>query len=551
MPIHHIVLIRSPITFPVDAFHGHEGVPPLGLAYLAGSLKAEGHQVTCIDGLGEQPNHFTKLPELNLMINGLTADEVVQRIPGDAAAIAFSTMFTNEWLYSSHTLSLLRARFPELPIIVGGEHITADFHQSMADCPAIDVAVMGEGEETLVDLLQTLGEGKPLDGVRGIVFRGPDGGLTQTETRARITKLDAIPWPDWGVIPLEHYLDRGLGDDTMGKRSIPMLASRGCPYRCTFCSSPQMWTTKWLARDPHDVLREIRSYIETYSIEHFEFYDLTAIVKTSWIRDFCIALIEADLNLTWSLPSGTRSEALTPEVLGLLKQSGCSKMTLAPESGSPTTLKAIKKMVKPASMLRVMRDCHKAGIVVKANMIIGFPDQTHREVLESYWFIVRMAWAGVDDVACFHFTPYPGSELYLRLRQEGKIQPGLPYQKYISTNVINRVSNKVSWSPHLRSWEMPFLVLGAMAIFYSCSFLLRPYRVALLAYRLAFSRPVTMLEMTLKGIYHDFFRGRLLKGLTRTESLEIPVSHLTMPTSGAWPPASPDQPSNQEQPRSY
>jgi radical SAM superfamily enzyme YgiQ (UPF0313 family) len=113
--------------------------------------------------------------------------------------------------------------------------------------------------------------------------------------RERISDIDALSWPAWDGIPLDTYLDRGFGMDEYNLRSMPMLASRGCPYRCTFCSSPQMWGTTWMARDPDDVVREIRHYVERHGIQHVEFHDLTTIIDRRWILRFTEKLLDACL----------------------------------------------------------------------------------------------------------------------------------------------------------------------------------------------------------------------------------------------------------------
>ena len=115
--------------------------------------------------------------------------------------------------------------------------------------------------------------------------------LIKTEKRTRIIKLDEIPKPAWDLVPLNKYLDLGLSLGVNRGRSMPMIASRGCPFQCTFCSSPYMWGTRWLARDPKLVADEIEEYIEKYNINNIDFYDLTAIVKKSWIIEFCNEII--------------------------------------------------------------------------------------------------------------------------------------------------------------------------------------------------------------------------------------------------------------------
>ena len=183
-----------------------------------------------------------------------------------------------------------------------------------------------------------------------------------------------------------------------------------------------MWTTIWLARKPELVIAEMKQYLDRYHVTNFDFYDLTAIVKKDWIVEFARLLIKEDLNITWQLPSGTRSEALDAEVTDLLYKSGCRIINYAPESGSPEELDRIKKRVKPSRMLKSMRAAYRSRLQIKANFIFGLPGSSWRDVLNTFGFIARMAWVGVHDMNAFPFSPYPGSQLFEQLQREGRVK---------------------------------------------------------------------------------------------------------------------------------
>ncbi len=481
-----------------------QGVPPLGVAYLAAMLKAHGHTVTTVDAFGEAIDRFTRIDGTPLLINGLTAADIAARIPGDVDIIGVSCMYSNEWVYARVVIQAIALRFPDVPIIGGGEHFTADPEYALRTAPQLRAVVLGEGEETLVDLVDALMTGRALATVAGLAYL-EQGRLVQCADRKRLRVIDEIPVASWDELPLETYLAAGFGMSSLGGRNMPMLASRGCPYQCTFCSNPQMWTQRWIARDPEQVIAEIKDWIARFRVTHIEFYDLTAIVRRDWIITFANRLIEEQLGVTWSLPSGTRSEALDGEVVALLKCSGCHSMTYAPESGSPATLKRIKKMVDLPKMLRSMRSAVRAGILLKANMIVGFPGQTQGEVAESFRFMVRMAWAGVHDVAVFPFVPYPGSQLFTGLIEAGRIRKdAAAYDAFLAGNIYNEVSGMRSWSDHISDSQIKMLTVGGIAWFYSWQFLFRPHRLAGTLLRLIQQRPVTMLEKTVAVVLQNF-----------------------------------------------
>jgi len=499
-----------------------QGVPSIGIAYLAGSLKAAGHTVFVIDGFGEAVDRFRRLGDSGLLINGLNASETVDRVPSDVDIIGVSCMYSNEWLYSKVLIQAMVGRFPHVPVIAGGEHVTADAEYSLRSCAGLACVVLGEGEETLVQLVQHVEEGLSLtSGVNGIAFLSATGRFETAPPRARIRNIDDIPLPSWEETPLENYLSNGLGMASMRGRNMPMLASRGCPFRCTFCSNPVMWTQRWIARSPSRVVDEMKTYIDRYRTTHFEFYDLTAIVRRDWILEFTEILRREQLGITWALPSGTRSEALDAEVLAGLKETGCHELCYAPESGSPRTLKRIKKEVKLPRMLASIRAAVRSRISVKTNMIVGFPGQTMGEVVESYGFIVRLALSGVDDVAVFSFVPYPGSELFADLVQQGRISREEPeYEAFLAGNVYNEVFGMQSWSEHISSRQIKYLTVGGMAWFYFWQYLFRPWRAARSVYRLARSTPKTMLERTVDGILRNFVKGRK-RGIADVEITQL------------------------------
>ncbi len=504
-----VVVVRPPQILPAGAMVTNQGVPSIGVAYLAGALKAAGHSVTVIDALGEAVHRFRRLEDTGLLVNGLTAREIVERIPDDADVIGVSCMYSNEWLYSKIVIRSILQRFPRVPVVAGGEHITAEPEYSLKACPGLRCGVLGEGEETIVDLMGALATDRPLATVAGLAMLDGQGRLVRTPARNRIRNVDEIPLPSWTETPLENYLSNGFGMAAARGRNMPMIASRGCPYQCTFCSNPTMWTQRWIARSPRLVVDEMKQYIATYGVTHIEFYDLTTIVKREWIVEFTDLLRQERLPVTWALPSGTRSEALDAEIVARLKETGCHELCYAPESGSPATLKRIKKEVKLPRMLRSMRAAVKQSVSIKTNMIVGFPGQTKREVAESYWFMVKLALLGVDDVAVFPFVPYPGSALFSRLVAEGRIErDGMPYERFLAASVYNEVSRMRSWSEHISDTQIKLLTVGGIAWFYLWQYLFRPWRAIRAIARVAASRPQTMLERTVDGIIRNFVRGR-------------------------------------------
>ena len=255
---------------------------------------------------------------------------------------------------------------------------------------------------------------------------------------------------------------------------IPILATRGCPYKCTFCTSPNMWTTAYIARDPKKVVDEIEFYIKKYNARNFPFQDLTAITKKSWIISFCQEIIDRGLKFKWQLPSGTRSEVIDDEVAPLLKAAGMLEMGYAPESGSQRIRDLIKKQVKADKFYGSVRSAMKAGLHVQCFFIVGLPDEEIKDVMQTWRMIAKLAWMGVQDVAIMPYMPYPGSALYDQLLESGKVELSdkwllAPLHTHGLIQKKERMVNE-----NFSAVSQSIFIIGGFAIFYGISMVRRP-----------------------------------------------------------------------------
>ena len=498
-----VTLVRPPTVVPKWA-HTTPVCPPIGVAYVAAALRGAGHRVTIIDALGEAVFRTRSISgRPGFLLRGLAVDEIAARVDTGTRYVGVSCMFSHEWPVTRNVIEELRRALPHAVFIAGGEHITAIPEFSLVDCQALDYCVLGEGEDTIVELVEALEAGREIASVAGVAYR-EQADTIRTPARRRIRELDAITPPAWDLVPLDNYLDHGFGFGVNRGRCIPMLASRGCPYECTFCSNPTMWTTRWIARSPDLLLDEMRQYIERYRVENFDLYDLTAIVRRDWIVEFCQKIVRSGLRFTWQLPSGTRSEAIDAEVSRLLYESGCRNLSYAPESGSPAVLKRIKKKVSLDRMKASMRAAIRAGLNVKANIIIGFPDETYAEVWETLKFILDMALIGVHDMSISPFSPYPGSELFDELRQRGRI-PAFSDEYFYSLESYTDLLHTVSMSAHISGRALGWYRTFGMLLFYGVAFGVRPWRALRTVLNVFRDRQESRGEMSLRDL---FFRLR-------------------------------------------
>ena len=499
-----LVLLRTPMIVP--KWSNQSSIcPPLGLAYVAAALRQMKFEVRCIDALGEAP--FQKIiSEDNKFVNyGLSTKQILQHLSHKEFNVLFvSVMFSQEWPFVRSIIKTIKKAYPNVFLVCGGEHIAACPEFCMKECPEIDVCVVGEGEETSIDLLKTIEQKRSLSEVSGIVFRS-ETGVIRNPKRARIHKLENISWPAWDLFPLENYLSNGFGYGVNTGRTMPMLISRGCPYQCTFCSSPQMWTTKWQARNADEVIEEMQFYIDKYKVQNFDFYDLTTIVKKNWIIDFCQKVIKKNWNITWQMPAGTRSEALDDETLGLMVLSGQQMISYAPESGSAVTLQKIKKKIKVDRMKQSIKSALSKGMNVKLNLMMGFPDETHKDTFQTLIFLKDVAIMGVDDAYIGAFAPYPGSELFDQLYENGQIEK-LDDKYFFNLSSNSDIFNSYSFSKHVSTGMLAFYRLGGMLMFYTVSFILHPKRIFRLFSNVIKKREESKLAMALIQML-DRFKG--------------------------------------------
>ena len=474
----HITFVRGPIISSAGAIN-NEATPSIAFAYLTAFLEKQGYRTRVVDAIGEGIGHFWHLKQrAGFIAQGLTFDEIISRIPVETDVIGISAMFSGEWPVTRDLINAIRLRFPRQIIIAGGEHVTALPEFSLRDCPALDYCVRGEGEYPLFELLEILRKHDDPTLAPSVAFLKANGEYHNPSQITRIKTIDEIPWPKWPADYLENFWKAGKSYGVWTKRDMPFMASRGCPYQCTFCSNPQMWSTRYILRDVEDVISEIKHYLREFQITSLQFYDLTAITRKQWTVDFCKALIREGIQINWSLPSGTRSEALDAETLALLKQTGCSYLVYAPETGSQRTADIIKKRIKLPKFTESVMQAKAVGLVLRTNLIIGFPHENRKDVFATVRYGLRLALRGVDEVSINIFSPYPGSEIFMDLAQQGKVTLNDEYfYSLTSLNSDYTTLNHKTVNANIGERELALYRITFMVANYLISYFAYPERI--------------------------------------------------------------------------
>ena len=403
----------------------------------------------------------------------MSAKQVLEKIPSNATIIGFSCLYSHCWPLVLEMAGPIRKKFPNALILAGGEHPTAMVEQCL-ESDFFDLVVRGEGEETLLELIQKYFAGEDWKSLTGIGYKKEDGTIVQTIPRLRINKIDDFPMPDWDSWSIENYIDSNQVTGVNQGRSIPILGSRGCPYACTFCSNPGMWTRRYIFRDAKNLVDEMEYFKEKYNLSGFAFMDLTFIVNRKKTMSFANELIERKLNVNYQLPAGTRCEAINVELIDALEKSGLKNFALAPESGDERILKAIKKQIKMPHFYQAVRDILKTEIILGCFVVIGFPEDDQEAMKKSLKMIRKLVLLGVHDLTISQFTPYPSSEYFVSLVKQKKISDDF---RELSGIVDFYANDKDSFCDQMTSKQVYRWMIWMYLNFYVLSFLFRPWRV--------------------------------------------------------------------------
>ena len=470
-----IVFVRPFVAFSARAY-STAATLPIGIAYLHSILSEAGYNAEIIDGLGEAIDQIRTSSCGEYIYQGLSVNDIIRRIPADAEIICISMMFSQNWPQNRDLIKDIKKARPNAIVVVGGEHASALPELTLSECREIDFLVKGEGEFVLLELVHRVATGLPTNKVAGVCYIDQSGEFVETGLAPRIADFQNLPWPSWKSIPVENYFTGAFSMGIGHGRNMIILATRGCPYQCTFCSNVYMWTTRYLIRDPKDVVDEIEWLVDEFGCNSVDFADLTAIVKQNWIIEFCDELERRKIKIKWQLPSGTRSEALDEETIKRLYKANCRLLVFAPESGSRRTLEEIKKKLDPERIIESMRNAAKVGHTTKACTIVGFPNETRLDVYKTLILVGRLAIHGVNDCNISPFSPYPGSELFFNLQKSGVIaELDDGYFKSL-LGQFDFTATK-AYCANIPGWELAIYRFLGMVMFYSLSYLFFPRRI--------------------------------------------------------------------------
>ena len=369
---------------------------PNGLCYLAASTRKAGYKTEIIDA------HAMNLP------NNKLADLIINKNP---KYVGISANTIN--IYSAADLAKkIKNLNSKIKIIVGGPHITPVPVETMKRFPEIDIGVIGEGEITIVDLLNTIEKENDLKDVRGIVYRkGKE--IVITEKREFIKNLDRLPPPAFDLLPDFKKYYKPPAWSLHGKMSALLITSRGCPAQCTFCDRA-VFGNICRAHSAKYVMRIIRELYYKYGVRHLRLNEDNLLLFKNRLKEICKTIIKERLEISWSCFA--RVDYVNLEILQLMKRAGCWQISYGIESGEQKILDVEKKNLTLDQIERAVKLTKKVGIRVVGFNMIGHPLETIKSMKKTIDFNKRLK---VDDFKAEFLTPFPGTELYYTAEKYG------------------------------------------------------------------------------------------------------------------------------------
>ncbi len=388
---------RLGLIFP--RFRYPSGDIPLGIATLAAHVQSQlDVEVAVCD--------TTFHPRLDHV------EAFLDRFQPDVVGVGMSTIMVDD------ALAVCRlAHRRGIPVFVGGPHPTIDPEGVLADL-AVDAAVVGEGELTTVDLVRSLLDGRR-EPVEGAWVRDRAGEIHRSDASRHVQDLDSLPFPAWDSLDMEAYFAAWdqLSSFRPGLRGVNLVASRGCPFQCSFCQPmlDQMFGKKFRTRSPGSVVAEVVELHRRFAIDAFWFADDTLTLNRAWVEEFCDGLIATGLGLYWGCT--TRANLVDRALLERLHASGLRKIGVGLESSSERIREGIyRKGVDVGSVDSAVRAARDLGIHSLVFLMLGAPGETRTEMLHSIDTAARLP---ASDVSISLFVPIPGTSIHERMVQDG------------------------------------------------------------------------------------------------------------------------------------
>lgn len=408
MKIDRILLIAPP-AFTRKTMRDINPLPPMGLGYLASVAEQAGVEVKILDCIVHGWGHEEQVDETLVRV-GLSYADIQKRITDfKPDLVGVNCQFSRQYKIYHHMFSLVKGVDPRIIVVAGGPHATVCPEEVLGD-EKCDYLLSGEAEASFRDLIDALRKDSGITSIDGLGWKS-GGKLSFNPKQKMIEDLDSIPFPAYHLMELDKYFGLQSSHGARHrKRFCPIITSRGCPAKCTFCSAYRVWGNQHRMRSVDNVLEEMRLLKNRYGIEEIMFEDDNVTAHARRAKLLFSRMIEERLDFAWDTPNGAGAWSMDEEMIDLMKQSGCVNLNFPVESGSQEILKnIIKKPLVLDKVKKLALHCQNIDLNHSMFLVIGMPGEKLSDMWKSFKFAA--------DCGCFtpHIsvaTPYPGTQLY-------------------------------------------------------------------------------------------------------------------------------------------
>ena len=425
-----VFLINAPYTEVYSKVPTAEGLnPPLGLAYIAAYLRENGHEIKILD--------------CEAFKIGLK--DLHKYIPSDIDVLGVGSMSASV-NSSNKTIEIVKERNPDCKAVMGGSHMSAIPELTLKSYPKLDYGIMGEAEETMLELVNAIEKEKDTENILGTASRAKDGNVRVNPRRSLIEDLDKMPYPAYDLLPMKKYSPPAHHTNFDGTVKLTpfslFFSSRGCAYNCTYCASKVVWTRKMRFRSAENVLGEIDLLHQDYGVHCLEIADDIFPIEGPRLHKILDGLIERNYDLKFNCLN--RVDLVRKlDTMKKIRKAGCYLMRFGVESGSEIVLKSMKKYTTKDQIRDAFKMCKEAGIPNSASLIIGHPGETRETFRETLDLMKEVQ----PTIAHFFIAiPLVGTELYDMAIKDNLIEN--PYwENWVQMPEIPVMRNE-SLSPH-------------------------------------------------------------------------------------------------------
>jgi len=377
---------------------------PLGLGYIASVLIKENHEVKVLD----------------INAHRYSKEEVERRLRQMNFNIVGLTGLLTAYSYIKWLVGKIKELRPDVKIVLGGGLGTLAPKLMIEKCK-VDFVVLSEGEKVVKELIKSIEKNYSLRNVRGIAFKSENNKAIVNQPAEIIRDPDSIPFPAWHLFPMECYTGPSyLRLFNKNIKTMNMIASRGCPYNCTYCFKGA-WGSKYRNRSAENIIEEIKLLKEKYGVNGIRFYDDTFILNKKMVMELCSRMIKEKLGVIWM--ANGRVNLMDKKLLKMMRKAGCRAICYGIESGCQRILNDMKKGVTVEQTRRTVMETWKAGILPHGYLMIGMPNDTRETINETVNLCKELSLVGRFSIV----TPIPGSQLWERAKEMGRISKNLGY----------------------------------------------------------------------------------------------------------------------------